>query len=121
MRTIGAIFGITALAAVAFSSPPAAAFGFRLGPLHFGLPFVGHQYHRHHLYMRAKIRPNDIARSESGSSKGTTSALLYPSIALPSIIENIFFSTFSSPWPFDYQAIFTSAFAKVSESLPGVL
>ena len=41
MRTLGAIFGITALAAVAFSSPPAAAFGFRLGPLHFGLPFVG--------------------------------------------------------------------------------
>jgi hypothetical protein len=41
-----------------------------------------------------------------------TSALLYPSIALPSIIENIFFPTYSSPWPFGYQAIFTTAFAK---------
>ncbi len=118
MRKIGAIFGITtALAAVVFSSPPAAAFGFHLGPLHFGLPFVGHHYHRHRVYMRAnpreaRIRPNDIARSESGSSKGTTSALLYPSIALPSMINNIFFPTYSSAWPFDYRAIFTTAFAK---------
>ncbi|MFZ1148730.1 MAG: Spy/CpxP family protein refolding chaperone [Xanthobacteraceae bacterium] len=125
MRTLGAIFGITALAAVAFSSPPAAAFGFRLGPLHFGLPFVGHHYHRHRLYMRAnpreaRIRPNDIARSESGSSKGATSALLYPSIALPSIIENIFFPTYSSPWPFDYQAIFTTAFAKALRQDPSL-
>src|SRR5499427_9849251 len=123
MRRIGAIFGIAGLAAVVFSSPPAAAFGLNLGPLHFGLPRVGHHYHRHHLYMRAnpreaRIRSNDIARSESGSSnesrssKGITSALLYPSIALPSIIENILFPTYSSPWPFNYQAIFTTAFAK---------
>ena len=138
MRKIGAIFGITALAAVVFSSPPAAAFGLHLGPLHFGLPFVGHHYHRHRLYMRAnpkearirpnmranpreaRIRPNDIARSDSGSSKGTTSALLYPSIALPSIIENIFFPTYSSPWPFDYQAIFTTAFAKALRQDPSL-
>ena len=117
MRKIGAIFGIAALAAVVFSSPPAAAFGLHLGPFHFGLPFVGHHHYRHRLYMRAnpkeaRIRPNDIARSESGSPKGTTSALLHPSIALPSIINNIFFPTYSSPWPFDYQAIFTTAFAK---------
>src|SRR4029077_14818184 len=138
MRKIGAIFGITALAAVVFSAPPAAAFGLHLGPLHFGLPFVGHHYHGHRLYMRAnprearigpnmranpreaRIRPNDIARSDSGSSKGTTSALLYPSIALPSIIENIFFPTYSSPWPFDYQAIFTTAFAKALRQDPSL-
>ncbi|HVI11881.1 MAG TPA: Spy/CpxP family protein refolding chaperone [Pseudolabrys sp.] len=124
MRKIGAIcLTITALAAVVLSPLPAAAFGLHLGPFHFGLPRVGHHYHRHHLYMRAnpreaRIRSNDIARSESGSSnesrssKGMTSALLYPSIALPSIIENIFFPAYSSPWPFDYQAIFTTAFAK---------
>jgi len=140
MRKIGAIFGITALAAVVFSSPPAAAFGLHLGPLHFGLPFVGHHYHHHRLYMRAnpkearirsndigranseeaRIRSNDIARSETESSKGTTSALLYPSIALPSIIENIFFPTYSSPWPFDYQAIFTTAFAKAPRQDPSL-
>jgi hypothetical protein len=124
MRKIGAIcLKITALAAVVLSPLPAAAFGLHLGPFHFGLPRLGHQYHRHHLYMRAnpretRIRPSDIARSESGSSnesgssKGMTSALLYPSIALPSIIENIFFPSSSSPWPFGYQVIFTTAFAK---------
>jgi LTXXQ motif family protein len=125
MRKIGAIFGIAALAAVVFSSPPAAAFGLHLGPLHFGLPFVGHHHYRHRMYMRAnpkeaRIRPNDIARSDSGSSKGTTSALLYPSIALPSIIDNIFFPSYSSPWPFDYQAIFTTAFAKAPRQDPSL-
>jgi LTXXQ motif family protein len=137
MRKIGAIFGITALAAVVFSSPPAAAFGLHLGPLHFGLPFVGHHYHRHRLYMRANPKearrpndigranpkearntPNDIGQSEAGSLIGSTSALLYPSIALPSIIDNIFFPTYSSPWPFDYQAIFTTAFAKAPRQDP---
>ena len=49
-----------------------------------------------------------------------TSALLYPSIALPSIIENIFFPAYSSPWPFDYQAIFTTAFAKTPRQDPSL-
>jgi len=132
MRKIGAIcLRLTALAAVVLSPLPAAAFGLHLGPFHFGLPLLGHHYHRHHLYMRAnpreaRIRPNDIARSESGSSnvsrssKGITSALLYPSIALPSIIENIFFPAYSSPWPFDYQAIFTTAFAKTPRQDPSL-
>jgi hypothetical protein len=123
MRKIGAILGITALAAVALCPLPAAAFGFRLGPFHFGLPLVGHHYHHHHLYMRAtaheaRTRPKYVARSEpetsneSKSSRGMTSALLYPIIALPSIIENIFFPSYSSSWPFDYQVIFTAAFAE---------
>jgi hypothetical protein len=132
MRKIGAIcLRITALAAVVLSPLPAAAFGLHLGPFHFGLPFLGHHYHRHHLSMRAnpreaRIRPNDIARSESGSSnesgssKGITSTLLYPSIALPSIIENIFFPTYSSPWPFGYQVIFTTAFAKAPRQDPSL-
>jgi len=131
MRTIGAILGITALAAVALSPLSAAAFGFRLGPFHFGLPLVGHHYHHHHLYMRAtpheaRTRPKYVARSESrasnesGSSRGVTSALLYPSIALPSIIENIFFPSYSSSWPFDYQLIFTAAFAEAPRQEPNL-
>jgi len=125
MRKIGAILGITVLAAVVLSHPPAAAFGLHLGPLHFGLPFVGRHHYHHHLYMRAtpneaRTRPKYVARSEfaasneSGSSKGMTSALLYPSTAAPSIIENIFFPSYSSPWPFGFQDIFTTAFAKVA-------
>src|SRR5215469_7765535 len=68
MRKIGAVcLRITALAAIVLSPVPAAAFGLHLGPLHFGLPFVGHHYHRHRLYMRSNPkearRPNDIGRS----------------------------------------------------------
>ena len=129
MRKIGAISWITALAAVVASILPAAAFGFRLGPFHFGLPLVGHHYHHHHLYMRAtsheaRTRLKYVARSksgasnESGSPRGTTSALLYPSIALPSIIEDIFFPSYSSSWPFDYQVIFTAAFAETTRQDP---
>jgi LTXXQ motif family protein len=125
MRKIGAILGIAVLAAVVFSDPPAAAFGLHLGPFHFGLPFGGHHHYHHHLYMRAtpneaRNRPRYVARSEfgvsneSGSSKGMTSALLYPSTAAPSIIENIFFPSYSSPWPFGFQDIFTTAFAKAA-------
>jgi hypothetical protein len=71
MRTIGVIFGITALAAVVFSPLPAAAFGIHLGPLHFG--FGGHHHHHHHLHMRtnpneARTRPNDVSRSSSYST-----------------------------------------------------
>src|SRR5262252_10992348 len=70
MRTIGVIFGITALAAVAFSPLPAAASGIHLGPFHFGL---GHHHHRHHLHMRtnpneARTRPNDVSRGSSYST-----------------------------------------------------
>jgi len=125
MRKIGPIFGITALSAVVFFPQPAAAFGFHLGPFHFGLPFFGHHYYRHRLYMRAnsreaRIRPNDVERSETGSSKGVASALLYPSTALPSILENILFPSYSSPWPFDYQTIFTTAFAKEPRQDPSL-
>jgi hypothetical protein len=71
MRTIGVIFGITALAAVVFSPLPAAAFGIHLGPLHFGLG--GHHHHHHHLHMRtnpneARTRPNDVSRGSSYST-----------------------------------------------------
>jgi hypothetical protein len=70
MRTIGVIFGTTALAAVVFSPPPAGAFGIHLGPFHFGL---GHHHHRHHLRMRpnpneARTRPNDVSRGGSYST-----------------------------------------------------
>jgi hypothetical protein len=55
MRKIGAIFGITALAAAVFSPLPAAAFGIHVGPFYFHFPFGWHD--RHHLYLRTN--PND--------------------------------------------------------------
>ena len=72
MRRIGAIFGITALAVVVFSSPPAAAFGIHLGPFYLHVPLVGHHYNRHRLHMRAnpneaRTRPNDVSRGSGYS------------------------------------------------------
>ena len=71
MRNIGAIFRITALAAVVFSPLSAAAFGIHLGPYYFHVPF-GH-HHRHRLHMRAnpneaRPRPNYVSRS--GAARG---------------------------------------------------
>jgi len=38
-------------------------------------------------------------------------ALLYPARALSPIFQNVFWPAFSSPWPFSYDTIFTTAFA----------
>jgi hypothetical protein len=67
MRSIAAIFGVTALAVVVISSPPAAAFGIHLGPFYLHVPLVGHHYYRHRLHMRAnpneaRTRSNDVSR-----------------------------------------------------------
>jgi hypothetical protein len=39
-------------------------------------------------------------------------ALVYPSLALPAIFQNVFWPN-ASQWPFGYQNIFTTAFAKI--------
>jgi len=106
MRKVGAFIAIAAVAAVTFSASPAAAFGLRLGPFYVGLPFLG--YRHRPLYMRAN--PNDVGHP--GSSQGVNSALLYPSLALSAIFHNIFWPADSSAWPFGYQNIFSTAFAK---------
>jgi hypothetical protein len=111
MRKIGACIALGALAATIGSSPPAQAFGLRVGPFHIGIPFSG--YHRHHLYMRAN--PNDVSGREApqeATGQSETAALLYPNLALTAMFQNIFWPTYSSPWPFSYQAIFATAFAK---------
>jgi len=114
MRKLGAVVAVGALATVIFSSPPAAAFGLRIGPFHIGQPFFGYRYRfaHHPLYLRAN--PNDLARPES--AQGATSALLYPNLALPAIFQNIFWPAYASPWPFGYQAIFSTAFANAPAS-----
>jgi hypothetical protein len=74
MRRITAIFGVTALAVVAFSSSPAAAFGIHLGPFYLHIPLVGQHYHRHRLHMRAKpnearTRPNEVSRGSDARGR----------------------------------------------------
>jgi LTXXQ motif family protein len=73
MRKIGAIFGITALAAAVICPLPVAAFGIHLGPLYLHVPFVGH-HHRHRLQMRAneaRTRPNEVSRGGAARTEQT--------------------------------------------------
>jgi LTXXQ motif family protein len=128
MRNIGAFTFVGAFAALLSLATPSAAFGFRLGPLHFGLPFFGHSVrHRHHaalhrgrIYDRAANER--IANAGPAGARGSeptqvdNSALLYPSIALPALYDEIFWPVRSASWPFGYDAIFDSAFAQQSAS-----
>jgi hypothetical protein len=129
MRKFSALFAFGMSAALALSSLPADAFGLRIGPFHLGVPFGWH--HRHHLYMRAT--PHEITRSEASRAEasrpepsrsdraesrqtatpsGVSPALVYPSLAVPVIFQNVFWPS-ASQWPFGYQNIFTTAFAKI--------
>ena len=111
MKKVGAYLAIAAFALIAFAASPAAAFGLRLGPFHLGLPSFRH--HHRPLYMHGNS--NDVARRESQSAGEAAPrenlALLYPDRALSPIFQNVFWPAFSSPWPFSYDAIFTTAFA----------
>jgi hypothetical protein len=121
MRKISAIVTIAALAAVAFSPSPSAAFGLRIGPLYFGIPYFGYR-HRHHgapaLRDEASLKtvpPSQGAASAQGpASQGLMSPLLYPVVALPAVYDEIFSPSSSSPWPFSYDAILQTAFAKTA-------
>ena len=111
MRKAGACFAIAVFAAIISAPAPAAAFGLRIGPFHIGLPFWFHHRHRH-LYMRASNPAAQTAIGPVQQDRGAATALLYPSESLPSIFQNIFWPTYSAPWPFGYETIFTTAFAK---------
>jgi hypothetical protein len=121
MRKIGTIVTIAALAAVASSPSPSLAFGLRLGPFYVGIPYFGHR-HRHHsapaLRDEASLKtvpPAQAPRSAQGlTPQGLMSPLLYPVLALPAVYGEIFSPPSSSPWPFSYDAILQTAFAKTA-------
>ncbi len=116
MRKVGALIAIAACTAVVCSTPPAAAFGVRIGPFHIGVPLYFPHFrfhHHHHLYARANRHEAAPAESSRDSARGVTSALLYPNLALPAILQNVFFPDYASPWPFGYERIFSTAFAKL--------
>jgi hypothetical protein len=123
MRKTVALFAFFLCASLVSGAPHAAAFGLRIGPFHIGLPFGWH--HRHHsLYMHANrgeaARHGDVARADTERSDTreaepqavVSPALVYPSLALPVIFQNVFWPS-ASQWPFGYQNIFTTAFAKI--------
>jgi len=124
-QKVGAVIAIAAVVAVVAEPTPSAAFGLRIGPFYLGVPF-GHR-HRHHatrapepqtaaLHEQAAPNagaPNAGAPSAGVPSQSSSSALLYPALALPAAFDDIFAPTGpSQPWPFGYEAIFQTAFAK---------
>jgi hypothetical protein len=121
MRKIGTIVAIAALAAVAFSPSPSAAFGLRIGPFYFGIPYFGYR-HRHHashaLRDEASLKTappgQGAAEPQAAASQGLMSPLLYPALALPAVYDEIFAPPSSAPWPFSYDAILQTAFAKTA-------
>jgi LTXXQ motif family protein len=122
MRKIGTIVAIAALAAAAIAPSPSLAFGLRIGPFYFGIPYFGYR-HRHHgahaLRDEASLKtaaPAQGAASAQGpASQGLMSPLLYPVLALPAVYDEIFSPPpSSSPWPFSYDAILQTAFAKTA-------
>jgi len=111
MRKVGAFIAIAAFAGIVSMPPSAAAFGLRFGPFSIHVPLYIPRFHPP-LYMHAN--PNDQAQPEAGPN--LNSALLYPNLALPVIFQAIFFPADAAPWPFGYEAIFSTAFAKARAS-----
>jgi hypothetical protein len=118
MRKISTIVTIAALAAVALSPLPSAAFGLRIGPFHIGIPFFGYRHRHHALRDEASLKTAAPAQPAAGSQtvapQGLMSPLLYPALALPAVYDEIFSPPSSSPWPLSYDAILQTAFAKTA-------
>jgi LTXXQ motif family protein len=116
MRKVGACLVIAVLSTAISASRPAAAFGVRIGPFHIGIPLYLPRFHHHRLYMHANRHEAAPAESGRESPQSVTSALLYPNLALPAILQNVFFPDYASPWPFGYERMFSTAFAKLPAS-----
>lgn len=120
MRPIGACFAVAALAAATVSPAPAIAFGLNIGPLHLGLPFLGFRHrhmHRRRIAMHRRAPDNRVygrtSPTNESSAQGNERSSLYPTAALPDLLEAVFRPAVLSQWPFGYNALFRSAFAKI--------
>jgi hypothetical protein len=122
MPRVGITVIIAVLSAALFAPSPSAAFGIRLGPFYFGLPYFGYRHWHHRALARAEKSPglqDDANLNTAGpalppAQGGLTSALIYPAVALPVVYDEVFRPPASSPWPFSYDAIFQTAFAKAA-------
>jgi hypothetical protein len=119
-QRLGAVIAIAAVVAIVTEPTPSAAFGLRIGPFYLGVP-LGHRHH-HHATRASEPRTASLpeqtapnAASAGVPSQNSSSALLYPALALPAAFDEIFAATTTpQPWPFSYEAIFETAFAKSS-------
>lgn len=123
MRKIGACFAIAALAATTLSPTPGAAFGLNLGPFHLGLPFFGFRHRRHVPHRRMALhhpaRGGGIYdRANLNTPVPATNpepAALHPAATLPGLLDAVFWPGEAKQWPFNYDALFRSAFAKPAQ------
>ena len=126
MRRIGACLAIAAFAATTLSPTPSLAFGLNLGPFHLGVPFFGVRHHRHwHRHRMALHRPTvhgarvyDRANLSAAPepARNTGQGLLYPTVALPGLFDAIFWPANAPQWPFGYDALFRTAFARTAQN-----
>lgn len=123
MRRIGACFAIAALAATILSPTPSVAFGLNIGPFHLGLPFFGFRHRRVHRHRMAMHRPapdkgiyDHASANDNGSAQEAERTSLYPTMALPGLMDAVFWPAGSPQWPFGYDVLFRSAFAKIEPS-----
>ncbi len=112
MRKIGALLAIAAVATPLFVPTESQAFGIRLGPFYFGVPWHRHWHRGHHA---TELRDDATSSTPSTAAatpqaRGLMSPLIYPVLALPPIYGQIFSPP--SPWPFGYDTILQAAFAK---------
>ena len=113
MRKVGACFAIAALAAVIFSAAASGGFGLRIGPFHIGLPFLVPPPPSP-LYMRAiptRRAPDGQAARPAGPRRGRLGAALSKRAPARDFPEYLL-ADYSSPWPFGYEDIFSTAFAR---------
>jgi hypothetical protein len=130
MPRIGACLVMSALAAAIVTPLPSKAGGLRIGGVHFGRAFFGVRLriaHRHHVALRThsrhRARSGGARAVERGrpsvgggqSAPNNDASVLYPGLAVASLADDVFWPDRSSPWPFSYDAIFRTTFAK---SLP---
>lgn len=111
MAVIGFRVAVLGLAlAILFPSPQASGFGLRLGPFFFG-GRAHHHYHRH-VTRRPMETPHPETTPTDDLAQNRPPSLLYPVLAWPSFVRDIFRPTNHSSWPFSYQRIFDQAFAE---------
>jgi hypothetical protein len=116
MRKISPIVAIAALGAIAISPSPSAAVGLRIGPFYLGVPFFGHRHHHagHALRDEASLKTVPPAQTPAATQGVIAAPLLYPALVLPAVYDEVFSPPSSSPWPFSYDAILQTAFAKTA-------
>ena len=128
MGVIGVRIAALGLAlAVLCPSPQACAFGLRFGPFYLHLSGGRAHHHRHFVRRPTEAlhseanhrhfvrRPTEALHSEATPTdvaQNRAPGLLYPILAWPSFVDDIFRPTDYSSWPFSYESIFDQAFAE---------